>query len=211
MKIKWFGHACFLITSDSGVRIVTDPFDEKVGYTLPKVEADILTTSHGHSDHGNIGAVGGNYKLFNKPGHYHEKGIDITGIESYHDDVKGAKRGSNIIYCFDLDGMKICHCGDLGHILEEKQIQELGKVDILLVPVGGTFTLDYLGAVAVMNQLKPAITIPMHFKTELLTFNIDGVNRFLTAAGGGERVGRQEIEVSKETLGRFSSIVVLDY
>ncbi len=210
MKITWLGHACFLITSDKGVRIVTDPYDEYVGFRLPETEADILTTSHSHADHYNIGAIRGRFKHFKEPGAYVERGIGITGIETWHDEFEGAKRGKNIIYCFDIDGLRVCHCGDLGHLPDEEQVREIGKVDILLIPVGGTYTIDYRAASELVNRMNPSITIPMHYKTEKLTFNLDPVDRFLSAVGGGERAGKSEIEVSRDTLSSFPKVLVLE-
>lgn len=211
MKIKWLGHSCFLLTSKAGTRILTDPFDERAGYALPAVEADIVTTSHNHYDHGNVGVVKGDFEHLDKPGRFSKDGVEVSGISTFHDESGGTKRGSNIVFKFDIDGIRICHCGDLGHVLLPEQVQEIGEVDVLLVPVGGTYTVDAKGACEVRKQLEPAVTIPMHFKTELLSFPIDGVNRFLAAAGGGEMSGKQEIEVSKENLHEFPGILVLNY
>jgi len=211
VKIKWLGHSCFLISSDTGVRIVTDPFNEKVGYELPVVEADIVTTSHGHYDHNNVSIVKGDYKHINMPGSVIEKGMEITGVLTFHDEAEGSKRGENVVFKFKVDGLNVCHCGDLGHILNEEQLDGLGKVDVLLIPVGGTYTIDALAACEVVKQLKPAVTIPMHFKTEVLGFPIDGVNNFLAKIGGGERVGSQEIKIDSENIGKLSKVIVLDY
>jgi len=211
MKIKWLGHACFLITSISGVKILTDPFDDTVGYRLPEEEADIVLTSHNHFDHNNIDVVKGSFTHINEPGKTTVKGIQITGVSTYHDENKGSKRGKNIVFKMDIDGVRVCHCGDLGHVLTEEQVKEIGDVDVLLVPVGGTFTVDAAGAMQVVKQLKPAVTIPMHYKTEDLSFNIDGVDKFLELAGGGQRIKRQEIEIDTQTLSNYLGVVVLDY
>lgn len=211
MKIKWFGHACFLITSDSGARIVTDPFDNSVGYELPDVEADIVTVSHNHFDHNNAGLVKGNPMKLEKPGRFVEKRIDIIGVSTFHDELSGSKRGMNVIFKFDVDGIMVCHCGDLGHVLTMEQAAEIGHVDVLLVPVGGTFTVDAAKAFEVVRQLKPEVTIPMHYKTGVLDFPIEGVDRFLNLAGGGERIGSQEIELVKSKLSGYPDIIVLAY
>src|SRR5690554_2277719 len=117
MKIKWLGHACFLLTSSEGTIILTDPFNEEVGYRPPAIRADVVTTSHDHFDHNYIEVVKGDFVHIDAAGRFTEKGIEITGIETFHDDANGAKRGKNVIYKFDIDGIKVCHCGDLGHLL----------------------------------------------------------------------------------------------
>ncbi|HOV69172.1 MAG TPA: MBL fold metallo-hydrolase [Clostridia bacterium] len=210
MKIKWLGHACFLITSNSGAKIITDPFDDTVGYQLPDEEADIALTSHNHYDHNNIDVVKGRFVHINKPGTTTAKGITITGVATYHDESNGSKRGRNIVFKLDVDGIRVCHCGDLGHVLTADQVKAIGEVDVLLVPVGGTYTVDAAGAAQVVRQLQPAVTIPMHFKTADLRFNIDGVEKFLNLAGG-RRLGRQEIELDLKALADYSGVVVLDY
>jgi len=211
MKIKWLGHSCFLLTSNSGVRTLTDPFDEKVGYALPAVEADIVTTSHGHYDHSSVDVVKGDFERLDKPGTYEKDGIKITGVATFHDEENGAKRGNNIIFKFNIDGVNICHCGDLGHTLSSGQVLEIGDVDVLLVPVGGTYTVDAAGALQVVKQLKPAVTIPMHYKTEALAFPLDTADKFLKTAGGGTKAGKQEIELDKENLSMYLGVTVLDY
>ena len=136
------GQACFMITSENGKKVVIDPFKKMLGYRLPELEADIVTTSHNHSDHNNINAVKGNFVHINETGSFSKDGIEIKGVETFHDKVSGAKRGKNTIYNFKIDGMNVCHCGDLGHILNSKQIEEIGNVDILLLPVGGLVTIN---------------------------------------------------------------------
>jgi L-ascorbate metabolism protein UlaG (beta-lactamase superfamily) len=211
MKIKWLGHSCFLITSDTGIRVLTDPFDEQVGYELPAVEADIVTTSHDHFDHNHISIVKGSFVHVNRPGSFEEHGIKIIGVATFHDEVKGGKRGTNTVFKFTIDDINVCHCGDLGHVLTPEQAEQVGVVDVLLLPVGGTFTVDAKEAFEVVNQLKPLVTIPMHFKTEALTFSVEGVNSFLKVAGGGEMTGSQEITLDKDNLKELSKVLVLNY
>jgi L-ascorbate metabolism protein UlaG (beta-lactamase superfamily) len=211
MKLKWLGHACFLMTSDKGTRILIDPFDEKVGYAVPVVEADIVTCSHGHGDHANTAIAQGSFSTFREPGHYLEKGVEIIGISTYHDEDHGAKRGLNTVFKFIIDGIGICHCGDLGHALTDEQVSQLGKVDVLLVPVGGTYTLDAAGAAAVMGQLKPSVTIPMHFKTPELNFPLDTADSFLKATGKGEMAEKQEIVLEQGGLQAMPEILILNY
>ncbi len=211
MKIKWLGHSCFLLSSSSGVRVLTDPFNEKVGYKLPAVEADIVTTSHGHGDHNYPEIAKGSFTIISNPGRFNERGIEITGIPTFHDDVQGAKRGNNIVYKFNIDGINVCHCGDLGHLLSGQQAQEIGKVDILMVPVGGFYTVDHLGAAEVIKLLQPKIILPMHYKTKLTKSTIESVDEFLTTMGDSQRLDRQEIEITIENMDELAGVLVLNY
>lgn len=212
MKIKWLGHSCFLITGGNGVRILTDPFDETVGYQLPAVEADIVTSSHDHFDYNHIRVVKGDFVHLNEPGPYRERDIEIRGIGSYHDDQGGQKRGDNIIFTFRLEGISVCHLGDLGHLLEDEQIRAIGPVDILLIPVGGTYTIDYRQAVDLIGQLEPKLVIPMHYKTPAMGFDIDGVDKFLKEYGvGAYEAGSQEIDLSATSLNDYGRVILLNY
>ncbi|SEF38778.1 L-ascorbate metabolism protein UlaG, beta-lactamase superfamily [Caloramator fervidus] len=212
MRIKWLGHACFKITSSKGIRILTDPFDDNVGYPLPQVEADIVTISHNHYDHNFIDCVKGNFEVLNKVGNFYIKDINITGVHTYHDEEKGQKRGDNIVYVFDVDGIRVCHLGDLGHILTPAQVEMIGRVDVLLVPVGGTYTIDAEGAHAVVKLLNPKIVIPMHFKTDVLKFNLDSVEKFLDKYSNVERLRVPVLEVKNEDLNKDElKVVVLNY
>ncbi|MBP2643194.1 MAG: putative Zn-dependent hydrolase of the beta-lactamase fold [Firmicutes bacterium] len=211
MKVKWLGHSCFLITAENGVTVLTDPFDSSVGYKVPEVAADIVSTSHGHFDHSYIQAVQGEYVHINKTGVCTHKGIEITGVDTFHDENQGAERGKNTMYKFVIDGLHICHCGDLGHVLTREQMNAIGSVDILLIPIGGFYTIDAERAAAVVNQLQPLVTMPMHFKTEDINFPIAGVDRFLEVMGNGKRLGKQEVEFEKSSMSSEAGVIVLDY
>lgn len=210
MKIKWLGHSCFLLTSNTGIRIITDPFNEEVGYPLPKTAADIVTTSHDHYDHGNVDVVSGYSVHVKDPGTYNCKGIDVKGVATFHDENGGKLRGKNTVFTFTIDGIRVCHLGDLGHTLSEQQIGEIGRIDVLLVPVGGIYTIDGTTAVKVVNSLSPAISIPMHYQTEYLSLKLDGVENFLSLMPG-ERLDSSELTINKEELTGFSKVIVLDY
>jgi len=210
MKIKWLGHSCFLLTADNGVRVLTDPFDNSVGYEVPEVEVDIVSTSHEHFDHSYTQGVQGEFFHVNKAEHLMHKGIEITGIATFHDEEQGAQRGKNTIYKFIIDGLHICHCGDLGHILTREQVSEIGRVDILLIPVGGFYTIGPDQAVEVTKMLQPSIIIPMHFKTAVIKFPIERVDSFLQKMGGGKHIGKQEVEYDKASI-IPTGIVVLEY
>ena len=212
MKIKWLGHSCFKIVSKNGIRILTDPFDDNVGYKIPSVEADIVTVSHGHYDHNFTDCVKGDFEIINKIGHFNVKDIPITGIHTYHDDTEGSKRGDNIVYIFEMDGLRICHLGDLGHLLSTAQLEMAGRIDVLLIPVGGNFTLDAAMAVEVINQIKPLVVLPMHYKTPALMLNLDPIDKFAEAVGSVERLNQQVIEINKDTLNENETkVYILKY
>ena len=138
MKIKWLGHASFLITSDAEIKILTDPYTTGGGLSYGKIQesADIVTISHEHSDHNNVATVRGNPEVVRGTITAEVKGIKFKGIPTYHDDAGGELRGNNAIICFEVDGIRVCHLGDLGHQLSDKQVAELGRIEILLIPVG---------------------------------------------------------------------------
>jgi L-ascorbate metabolism protein UlaG (beta-lactamase superfamily) len=211
MHIKWFGHSCFKVTSERGIGVLTDPFDSSVGYKMPNADADIVTVSHDHFDHNFTDAVNGEFELINKIGLFHVRDMNIKGIASFHDKSGGKKRGSNIIYVFDVDGIRVCHLGDLGHILGNKELDEIGGIDVLMIPVGGNFTIDASEAVEVVNQLNPSIIIPMHFKTPAMNFPIDTVEVFLQKMGGGEKLSSQVLEITRDDLTDRKRICVLRY
>ena len=209
MKIKWLGHAAFLITSEAGTKIITDPYTptEELSYGEIKESADIVTVSHTHSDHGNVASVRGNPRIVK--GTAEVKGIKFKGIAVHHDEAQGKKRGSNTVFCFEVDGIKLCHLGDLGHQLTDKQVAEIGKVDILLVPVGGFYTIDATVATRVCDQLKPRVIIPMHFKNDKCDYPISGVEEFLRGKKDIRRLEASEVEFKTGKLPTNTQIIVL--
>ena len=209
MKIKWLGHACFMITSDAGTKLITDPYqpNEALTYGEIKESADIVTVSHDHLDHNNVAAVGGSPEVVR--GVTEIKGIEFKGIPSYHDDAGGQKRGGNTIFCFEVDGIRVCHLGDLGHQLSDKQVAEVGTVDILLIPVGGYFTINAKVASEVCNRLAPKVVIPMHYKTDKCDFPIAGVDEFLRGKGDVSRLSASEVEFKPGELPATTQIIVL--
>ncbi len=211
MKIQWLGHSCFLLESSAGVRILTDPFDPSVGYPAPAVTADIVTVSHGHSDHNYTRAVQGKFTVVDHSGETTVGGIPIKGIATFHDDAQGKQRGANIVFRLTIDGLTVVHCGDLGHPLSAQQVQAIGPVDVLIIPVGGYYTIDASTAAYVVKQIHPALTIPMHFRTPAINFPIQTVDPFLKAAGGGTLAGKTEIEVTAESLKQDVGVIVLEY
>ncbi|MBU2700440.1 L-ascorbate metabolism protein UlaG (beta-lactamase superfamily) [Sporomusaceae bacterium BoRhaA] len=213
MKIKWFGQSCFMITSENGTKIVTDPYVNMLGYKLPEIQANIVTTSHNHKDHNNINAVKGKFEHIQGSGSFSKNEIKIKGVETFHDKVSGAKRGKNTIYNFNIDGINVCHCGDLGHILTSNQIEELGNVDILLLTIGGLVTINAANAVQVAKQLNPTVIIPMHYRTKalgLLGYIFCSVDKFISISGMKAKE-YNELELNKANFRDYSGIAVLKY
>ncbi len=169
MHIRYYGHSCFGLTASSGVKILTDPCAPEVGYTLKNIEADVVTISHDHYDHNYLEAVAGEPAVIRTAGVHRASGIQITGVESYHDNKQGALRGPNLMFVYEIDGMRVAHMGDLGAYPGEEAMNLLGKVHVLLVPVGGTYTITPSVACKLANALKTQILIPMHYQTPKLT------------------------------------------
>jgi len=211
MKVKWLGHSCFLVTSKGGVRIITDPYAVGGGINYSPIEetADIVVVSHGHGDHSNVSAVQGKPEVVKGGGTKTAQGIQFRGIAAYHDASQGEQRGPNTVFCFDVDDVRLCHLGDLGHMLSPEQIAEIGAVDILFVPVGGFYTIDAPVASQVCDKLKPKVVIPMHFKTPRCAYTIAGVEDFLKGKKNVRRVGDSEVDFERERLPAATEIVLL--
>ena len=216
MKIKWYGHAAFLITSDQGVKIITDPYtsgayDGKLAYGKIQDQVDMTIITHDHADHNDPASLPGSPQIIKGSGPKTVKGISFKGIPTFHDPSKGSERGANTIFTFNVDGIQVCHLGDLGHALSEKELKEIGPVDILLIPVGGYFTIDLKEATQVAEQIKPKVVIPMHFKTEKCGFPIAPVEDFLKGKQKVKRLGASETTFAKGTLPQQMEIVVLPH
>ncbi len=216
MKIKWYGHSAFLLTSDKGVKIITDPYESggyggQLAYGKIQDEADIVLISHDHADHNDAKSLPGSPQIVKGSGAKGIKEISIKGIPTYHDSSKGAERGVNTIFAFSVDGIQVCHLGDLGHILSEKELAEIGSVDILFIPVGGYFTIDAKEATRVAAQIKPKVLLPMHVKTEKCGFPIAPVEDFLKGKSRVKRAQATEVTFEKANLPQQMEIVVLDY
>jgi len=200
IKIRWHGHSCFEITD--GTTLITDPHDGKsIGIPAPNVEGDIILVSHDHYDHNSVKSVEKEgSKIITDDRKRNISNIEIKGIKSFHDENQGEKRGESIIYKFIIDGVTFCHLGDLGHELDEDAVHRIGNIDILFVPVGGTFTIDAKRAWNVINSIKPKITIPMHYKIGGLSLPIDGIDPFLEKNTFKTLKVGNEIDIEKEDL-----------
>ena len=211
MKIRYLGHSCFRLTDRAGTSIVCDPYGD-VGFTLPYVLADAVTTSHAHYDHNNVGAVSGAPVVFDREGQFEIGGVAVQAFKSWHDGEKGAKRGKNLIFKFRMDGVEICHLGDLGEKCTDSLVESLFPVDILLIPVGGNYTIDAAEAKEYVDRIKPSIVIPMHYKIEELNIDIAKLDEF-TDLFKGEIVmtHESEIELSRADLaGNDVKMIVLE-
>lgn len=214
MKIKYYGHAAFLITSDQGVKIIIDPYEPggfggAIGYGSIPDEAHIVLVSHDHADHNHVQSLRGKPRVVKGVGSHRADDLEFKGIATYHDDRKGSERGQNTIFCFSIDGIHLCHLGDLGHIPSEQEAKQIGPVDLLLMPVGGVYTIDPAQATQTSLKLNPKITIPMHYKTPHCGFPLAGVEDFTKGKPGVKVQKASEVEIRKEALPQTPEIIVL--
>lgn len=212
MKIRYLGHSCFLLTESTGTAIVCDPYDSSVGIEMPEVRADAVTISHHHYDHDCISKVKGNPVILDKDTGYELPGVDIMAVKSYHDDVKGAKRGDNIIFKFNMDGIVVCHLGDLGEECSSELIESILPVNVLLIPVGGNYTIDAAMAKEYVDRIMPDVVIPMHYRTKGINLDIDKVDEFTSLFDESEvEECGNEVELSREHLdGEQTRVLVLE-
>ncbi len=202
MYITWLGQSCFKLqdkTGSDGIILVTDPYNDAGGLKMPHFEADIVTVSHNHADHNNTGALRGNPFLINMAGEYEIKNVFVEGVESWHDEKNGDEKGGNIIYRIEMEDISITHLGDLGHVLDAKQLEKLEGTDILLIPVGGKYTINAAKAVEVISQIEPRIVIPMHYKIPGLKIDIDGLEKFVKELGIKPR-NEEKLKITKKDL-----------
>ncbi|MGQ9645077.1 MAG: MBL fold metallo-hydrolase [Thermodesulfobacteriota bacterium] len=216
MKVKYYGHAAFLITSAQGLKIITDPYESgayggQLAYGKINDQAHIAITSHDHADHNDTKSLPGSPEIVKGGGTKSVQGISIKGIPTYHDPSKGSERGTNTIFHFSVDGIHLCHLGDLGHVLSDNEVAEIGPVDILFIPVGGYFTIDAKEATKVAEQIKPKVLIPMHFKTEKCGFPIAPLDDFLKGKVNIKRPKTSEVTFDRASLPSKTEIVVLEH
>lgn len=213
MEIVWHGHSCFRMIERSMAAVVTDPFDDSIGYGALKLKADIVTVSHDAPGHNNLDAVkGGGVHTITGPGEYEIGGVFVTGLSTDDGKKKKAADGKrNTLYVFDFDGLTVCHLGDLDHVPSQTQIESLGNVDVALVPVGGGGGLNASQAAEVVSLLEPSIVIPMHYKTDDVTLKLDPVSRFLKEMGLSGIKPEASMKITKSGLPDETKVVLLDY
>ncbi|MHB1001544.1 MAG: MBL fold metallo-hydrolase [Armatimonadota bacterium] len=214
MLIRWFGHSSFYIISDEGTKVITDPYEPNafggaLGYRAIQVPADIVTISHDHDDHSYTESIPDGYEIVSRPVTKTIKGVTVKGVETYHDPESGAKRGPNIVFVIEVDHIRICHLGDLGYELGPLDLEKIGSVDILLIPVGGTYTIGPKEATRLILQMKPKIVVPMHYKTDKTTLPLGPVEDFLAGKENVARLDSSGFETIKEKLPDTTQIVVL--
>lgn len=211
MTINWYGHSCFKIVNQGGhLTIITDPFDKSIGLVPPRGNADIVTVSHEHHDHNNIKAVSGSPFVIKSAGEYEIKGARIVGCNSFHDKKKGAERGINTVYLIEVDKIRVCHLGDFGQErLTDNQLETIGQVDILMIPVGGNYTINAQEAHKVVEQIEPRLIVPMHYKVPGLKLDLAEVNDFLRTMGiNGKKAIDKLVIKKKDLVNREMEVVV---
>jgi L-ascorbate metabolism protein UlaG (beta-lactamase superfamily) len=209
MQITWYGHSCFRLRNRGGT-VVTDPYGDGIGYSLPRLRADIVTVSHDHPDHASVQAVKGNPSIINGPGEYEIKGVFIIGISTHYDETRKQAGIRNTVYVFDFEGLTVCHLGDLRRVPTQSQVEELGDVDVLLVPVGGGSTLGSAEASEVISLLEPKIVIPMHYQTDLLQgLKLQPVDQFLKEMGIKDAEPQDMLKLTKSGLPSETQVIVM--
>ncbi len=209
MEITWLGHACFRIKGSQAV-VITDPFPPDLGYSLGHPTADVVTISHWHPSHSYHQGIKGEPRLVKGPGEYEIAGVLILGLATYHDSIKGQTRGKNTIYLMEVDGVAICHLGDIGHLLSDEAIEEMGNVDVLMVPVGGVSTINPAMAAGIIRKVEPKAVIPMHYKTPAISRELEPVDNFLKEMGMGQVEPRPKLNISKSNLPISTQVFVLN-
>jgi len=213
MQIIWKGQSFFQIIArhnNGRITIAIDPFSEDIGLKIPSIEADITLITHYHQDHANVKAIKGQPFSIESPGEYEVKGVFIQGIDSFHDNVKGKKRGKNTIYLIEVEDIKICHLGDIGQKeLTDDQVEKISQVDILMIPIGGVFTISAEEAVKIISQLEPKLVIPMHYKIPKLNIKLDGPEKFLKRMGVRSPETSDKLLIKRKDLPDETKIIIL--
>jgi len=217
MNIQYYGHSCFKLTvkpagrGQTDVSVFIDPFDKSIGLRPPQGQADLVLVTHDHPDHNNSAAIKGEPKVVDIPGEYSIKGINIVGIDSYHDLSEGKERGKNTIYVLESEDIKVCHLGDLGSDLTEKQLEILTDIDILMIPIGGKYTIDYKKAIEIIKKIEPKIVIPMHYKMAGSNLEADDEKKFCLEIGNCSPERASKINIKKKELeGKKMETVVMN-
>lgn len=210
MKIEYLGHSCFKLTESTGVSVVCDPYSCEIGFKMPKVSADAVTISHHHFDHDCLDNFSNTPVVIDSEGSFDLHGVKINAIKSFHDDAQGKKRGENLIFKFVMDGITVCHLGDLGESCSGRLIEKISTVDVLLIPVGGNYTIDAPTAREYVDKIKPQIVIPMHYRTEDSKIDVSGIDGFLKLFHKDCICKENNLDLSKNDLGgKNTKIIVL--
>lgn len=208
MDLTWHGHGCFRLRGKTA-SAVTDPYPPALGIKLPKLEANLVTISHPHENHSFVDAVAKGARVIDGPGEYEIAGIMVFGIGSFHDAVGGAEKGRNVIYVIEVDEVRVCHLGDLGHRLDEETVEKIGSVDVLLVPVGGRNSLAAAAAAEMVRLIEPRTVIPMHYAIPGVKKELEGVETFLQEMGVTEAVPVNKLTVAPSVSGGEGELKVV--
>jgi len=199
MVITWLGQSCFKLQSGDLV-IVVDPFSKDIGLTPPRFRSDLVLITHNHEDHSNAATLTGDPFVISGPGEYEVKDVYVHGIETFHDEVQGKERGMNTAYKIETEGIRLAHLGDFGEKeIRSETVDALGDIDILMVPVGGKFTIDAETAAKVVKQIEPRYVIPMHYKIPGLKVPLEGVETFLKELGS-KSVPEEKLTLKKRDI-----------
>ncbi|HCB00944.1 MAG TPA: lactamase [Anaerolineae bacterium] len=210
MEITWYGHSCFRLTERNYATVVTDPFDhKKVGYDALKLKAEIVTVSHDAPGHSNVDAVKGTTHTITGAGEFEIGGVFITAVQT--NSKKGKDKIRNTLYVFDYDGITVAHLGDLQEVPTQSEVEALGTVNVLLIPVGGGSSLNAAKASEVVSLIEPNIVIPMHYSTPATKVSLDSLNKFLKEMGLGKTESQPSLKVTRSGLPDETKVVVLDY
>ena len=210
MEIVWLGHSCFRIRAREAT-VITDPCPPSTGYNMGKPTADIVTLSHAHEDHTYLKAVAGKPTVIDAPGEYEIHGAFLTGISTYHDSEKGGERGPNLTFVIEMEGIKVCHLGDLGHAPSADQAEEMTGADVLLIPVGGDSTIDGTKAAEIVSLLEARLVIPMHYKTAVTKGPLEPPDRFLKELQATAVEPQPKLSLSYSTVPSDTQVVLLEY
>jgi len=211
MELTWLGHACFRL-KNRDTTIILDPYGPNCGYPSRNFgEADVVTVSHNHAAHDNVGGVSKQRLVISGPGEYEVAGVLITGVRTFHDAMRGAERGANTAFVFEMDELRICHLGDLGHVPTPQQAEALSGAEILLIPVGGHTTIDAAAAAEVVSLLEPRISVPMHYRVDGSTVDLDPLDAFLKQMGVSAPQPSARLSVTRTSLPLETTVSVLEY
>ncbi|HEX8974810.1 MAG TPA: MBL fold metallo-hydrolase [Patescibacteria group bacterium] len=218
MQIQYYGHSCFKITTKPAGRatddivLFFDPFDKETGLRPPQGQADVVFVSHNHHDHNNVSALKGEPVVIETPGEYSVKGINVIGLDTFHDQQEGTDRGRSTAFILETEDFKICHLGDLGSDLNGKQLEEIDGVDILFVPVGGNYTIDGKKAAEIVRKIEPAVVVPMHYKVAGTTSAIEDESKFCAEMGNCPKEKTAKLNIKKKDLeGKSMEVIIMDH
>jgi len=209
VDIDWFGHSCFRIR-EGGVTVIIDPYDKSIGYSLPRVRADIVTISHDSPGHTGVALVKGEPKILSRPGEYEVKGVFVTGIQTWHRSHDEHKE-ENVVFVFEFGDLNVCHLGDLSQVLTQAQVEALPDIHVLMAPVGGGAALDADKAAQVISLIEPSIVLPMHYHTPQETLKLDPLSKFLKEMGVAEHSPQESLRVTRSDLPQETQVVVLEF